>query len=114
MKLGEKQEVFALCLAEFILWIYSKGWKVRIGEVYRPPFTAEEYERRGRGIANSVHTKKLAVDLFLVTENGVTWDNFDYRPLAKKWKSMHPLARAGYDFVRQDSVHFSFEHGGVK
>jgi hypothetical protein len=113
-ELGAKQEEFAKCLAEFILWIYSQGWKVRIGEVYRPPFTAKEYARQGKGIANSVHTKKLAVDMFLVMNGSVTWKNDDYAPLAEQWKSMHPLARAGHDFKSKDSVHFSFEHGGVK
>ena len=115
MKLGKKQQIFAYTLAKFLLWIYASGWAVRIGEVYRPPYTAKEMARRGKGIVNSVHTKKLAVDLFLV-KNGkdVTWDTSDYIPLAKKWESYHPLARAGHNFRGRDSVHFSFEHGGIK
>ena len=114
MKLGKKQEEFAKCLAEFILWIYQQGWSVRMGEVYRPPFTAEEYARQGVGIANSVHTKKLAADLILSIGGRVTWAHDDYEKLAKKWESMHELATAGYYFERQDSAHFSFTYKGVK
>jgi len=88
---------------------------VREGEVYRPPYTAKEMSRRGKGIKNSNHTKKLAADLFLSLDGvNVTWNNKDYEPLAKKWESMHPLARAGHYFRGRDSVHFSFEHKGVK
>lgn len=114
MKLEQKQEEFAICLANFIVWIYSKGWQVRIGEVYRPPFTAAEYARQGKGIRNSAHTKKLAADLFLVIDGKVTWDNDDYEELAHKWETMHDLAYAGHYFRNRDSVHFSFEHNGVK
>ena len=122
MKLGVKQELFAKYLATFIVRIYGGRviWdqqplgKIRIGEVYRPPFTAKEYARLGKGIANSVHCKKLAADLFLVKHGSVTWDNKDYAPLADHWSGSHTLARAGHNFSGRDSVHFSFEHNGVK
>ena len=114
MTLGQKQQEFAKCLAGFIQWIYQQGWSVRMGEVYRPPFTAAEYARQGKGIKNSVHTKKLAADLFLVIEGQQTWDNEDYAVLAEKWITMHHFARAGHYFRGRDSVHFSFEHNGVK
>jgi len=115
MTLSQKQQEFAQCLAEFITWIYTQGWSVRIGEVYRPPFTAREYARTGRGIINSVHTKKCAVDLFLSLDGvSVTWRNEDYAPLAEKWESLHDLARAGHYFRNRDSVHFSFEHNGIR
>ena len=114
MTLGQKQQEFAICLAKFIVWIYKQGWQVRMKEVYRPPFTAREYARRGKGIVNSVHTKSCAADLVLVKNGKVTWKNDDYLPLAKKWESYHLLARAGHYFRGRDSVHFSFEHNGVK
>lgn len=120
MTLGQKQEEFARCLARFLAWIFAQGWSVRLGEVYRPPFTAAEYARKGKGIKNSVHTKKLAVDLYLVKDGKVTWNNADYEPLAKQWISMHKFARAGHYFknrkgqAKRDSVHFSFEHKGVQ
>ncbi len=81
--------------------------------MYRPPYTAEEYERRGVGIANSVHTKKLAVDLILSINGKVTFENADYTPLAEKWLTVHGSARAGHYFASVDSGHFSFEHEGV-
>ena len=111
--LGHKQEEFGRCLAEFITWIYGQGWAVRIGEVYRPPYTAAEYAKRGIGVANSVHTLKLAADLVLSIDGKVTFENSDYAPLAQKWLTLHDDARAGHYFASVDSVHFSFEHNGV-
>ena len=123
MILSQKQQEFAKCLAEFIVRIYGGRvvWDqkpmgfIRMGEVYRPPFTAKEYARLGKGIVNSVHTKKLAADLFLSKDGiKVTWRNEDYAPLAEKWESLHDLARAGHYFSNRDSVHFSFEHNGIR
>ncbi len=123
MKLAQKQQEFARCYAEFIVRIFGGRvvWDqkpigfIRMGETYRPPFTAKEYARLGKGIKNSNHCKKLAGDAFLSLDGtSVTWDNDDYIPLAELWTSMHPLARAGHYFRGRDSVHFSFEHNGVK
>jgi hypothetical protein len=123
MKLAQKQQEFTKCLVEFIVQIYGGRvvWdqkpigQIRMGETYRPPFTAKEYARLGKGIVNSAHCKKLAADLFLSLDGtSVTWKNDDYAPLAEMWESLHPLARAGHYFRGRDSVHFSFEHNGIR
>ena len=82
-------------------------------EWYRTPEQAAIYAKQGKGIKNSNHTRKLALDLFRVKDGKVTWDADEYVPLANKWRTLHPLARAGIDFKNRDAVHFSFEHEGV-
>lgn len=113
MTLGQKQELFSRLLAEFVCWVYSRGYAIRWGEVYRPPETAELYAKQGKGIRNSNHCKKLAADLFLVENGKVTWEFADYYVLGEKWKSMHELCRWGGDFKGRDAVHFSIYHAGV-
>jgi hypothetical protein len=113
MTLNEKQALFTRLQAEFQCWCFENGYPIIEAESFRPPFMAEEYARRGKGIKNSVHTKKLARDLFRVVDGRVTWDSEAYAPLGEKWKSMHPLNRWGGDFRNRDRVHYSMEHNGV-
>lgn len=114
MSLNEKQAEFTFTIARFIVWCHNSGYPVIGAELYRTKEQAEWYAARGRGIKNSLHCKKLALDMFLMKDGTITWDPEDYKPLGKKWKAMHPLARWGGDFPNRDAVHFSFEHNGVK
>jgi len=115
LSLNRKQVEFTRTLAYFLQWCFENDFEVIGAELYRTPAQAREYAKQGRGIVNSVHTKKLAIDLFVFDkETGkVTWDVERYAPLSAKWKQMHPCARWGGDFRNRDAVHFSFEHNGV-
>lgn len=114
MTLNEKQVLFTATVGKFLAWCSQRGHQVILAEAFRTPEQAALYAKQGKGIRNSNHTKKLAVDLFLMKDGKITWDNADYEPLGKKWKSMHELASWGGDFKGRDSVHFSFEHNGVR
>lgn len=114
MSLNRKQIRFTRKMAEFQVWAFEHGYQLIEAESYRPPFVAEEYARLGKGIKNSVHTKKLARDLFLFKNGTITWNTADYAALGAEWKRRDPDARWGGDMVkRRDAVHFSFEHNGV-
>lgn len=113
MGLNAKQVEFTQVMAEFQVWCFRNGHPIIEAEAFRPIWVAKEYARRGIGIATSVHTKKLARDLFAVVDGVITWDFDAYAPLGAEWKSRHTLARWGGDFRNRDAVHFSFEHNGV-
>ena len=113
MTLGQKQELFAALVPGLIAKAIHLGYGVRIGEVYRSPEQARRNAELGIGIANSNHTRKLAIDLFLSVDGQVTWDLDDYAKLGEHWKAQHELARWGGDFRTRDGVHFSLEHNGV-
>ena len=119
--LGDKQRLFAKMMGEFLVWCYANDYEVTFGEATRPPELAALYASQGRGIANSLHTKRLALDINLFLDSSLESDediyqpdSEAYRPLGEKWKSMHPLNRWGGDFSRPDGNHFSMEHEGVK
>jgi hypothetical protein len=101
-------------LGEFIVWIYNQGYEITLGEVWRPPEQARANAEAKIGISNSLHIKRLAVDINLFKNSALTWNIEDYRPLGAKWKSMGQDHRWGGDFKKRDSVHFSIEHEGVK
>ena len=113
MSLGSKQELFSSLVPGLINEAISLGYGVRIGEVYRAPEQARLMAERGLGIANSNHTRKLAIDLFLSIDGRVTWNLQDYQKLGDYWKAQHELCRWGGDFRTRDGVHFSLEHNGV-
>lgn len=121
MTLNEKQATFTSTLGKFLVWCAAQGHQVILAEVFRPPEQARLMAEQKKGIRNSLHTKKLAADLFLMknqpqhqSSSTISWDPDDYKALGDKWKSMHELARWGGDFKGRDAVHFSFEHNGVK
>lgn len=114
--LNEKQADFAYYVAMLLVRARDElGIRCVGAEWHRPDALAELYASQGKGIANSLHRLKLALDVFVLDDNGsITFDLAAYEPLGAQWKSMHPLARWGGDFKSKDSVHFSFEHEGVK
>lgn len=121
MTLGEKQRLFTRLVADLIVWAYDNDYELSFSEAYRTPEQAAINARRGKGIINSLHTKRLAVDLNLfvdITPGGdedvYATQSEAYRALGDKWKAMHPLARWGGDFYRADGNHFSLEHDGVR
>jgi hypothetical protein len=113
MRLGEKQELFARLVPRLLNYAHFLGYGVRIGEVYRSPEEARRLAKLGKGIVNSNHCKKLAIDLFLSIDGKVTWDMQPYENLGDCWKELHELCRWGGDFKNRDGVHFSLEHNGV-
>ncbi len=117
MTLREKQFLFSQLMAEFISWTYLQGYAIIIGEVLRTKQQALWNQKKGLGIANSLHIKALAADLeFFKDGEWLRGDNSDhdkyFKALGKKWASMHYLCRSGYSFG--DPYHFSITHGGVQ
>lgn len=113
MGLNAKQAEFTHCMGKLIVWCFKNGYPVFGAEWFRTNEQAEIYAKQGKGIKNSVHRKKLAVDLFRLVDGKLSWDKKHYEPVGKKWKTLHPDARWGGDFKRRDAVHFSFIHNGV-
>jgi hypothetical protein len=114
MTLGQKQRLFMLLLGEFLVWIHKQGYEVTGGQLQRTQAEADANARAGKGISNSNHLIKLAIDLNLFINGAYQHNSTAYKPLGDKWKSMHDLCRWGGDFQpRPDGNHFSFIHDGV-
>lgn len=95
-----------------------QGYKLTYGDTYRDKRVHGEWGEQKEGSyshKNSVHKLRLAVDFNLFVD-GAYIENGDhpaYQELGKFWKSLHTLARWGYDFPG-DANHFSFEYWGAK
>jgi hypothetical protein len=115
--LREKQSAFAKLAAELIKHAYSQGYEITFGEAYRPPETAKIYARQGRGIKNSLHCKRLALDINLFKKGKYLTDSKDYEFLGEYWEDLAtPGLKTcwGGRFRHRDGNHFSIAHGGYK
>jgi hypothetical protein len=92
--------------------------QISLGEAHRPEWVAATYAKRGLGIAESLHTKKLAVDLMLFVDGEFQDKPEPYKPLADLWLEIGPAfgitPAAGYYFKSRDAVHFSCAWGGFQ
>ena len=107
MELQREQQAFAQDVAKLISYIYAQGYSITLGEAYRTKEQAEIYAKTGKGILNSLHCDRLAIDLNLFDKN----DNIltlpkDYEPFGKYWQSLSPKNRWGGTFKRVDADHF--------
>lgn len=109
MTLNEKQHIFAMNLAKLLQHVEAIGLTCSVGEVYRTKEQAEIYVKEGKGILDSQHCKKLAVDLFLFSNGKYLEKKEDYAPIGQYWKSLHSDNRHGADFPRVDCVHFEMK-----
>jgi len=114
MSLGEKQRRFTELVGRLILWCYDNGYELTFGEAYRTPEQAALNAASGSGIANSLHTKRLAIDLNLFVNGEYRTETEAYKQVGEYWKTLDPEARWGGDFSRPDGNHFSLEHEGIK
>jgi hypothetical protein len=115
MTLREKQSIFAELVAGLIVHALRLGYEVTLGEAYRSPEEATRLSELGKGIKNSLHCKRLAIDLNLFKKGKYLTATKDYEPLGSLWESY-----STDDFTCvwggrfNDGNHFSIEHNGVK
>lgn len=112
MTLRQKQSLFAEHVALLISKALALGFEVTLAEAYRSPEEAARLARVGKGIRNSLHTQRLAIDLNLFKNGKYLSASEDHRPLGEWWEMQHELARWGGRFTRKDGGHYSFAHEG--
>jgi hypothetical protein len=109
----QEQAEFARDVAKLIAYIHSQGYSCTFGEAWRSHEQAEIYAREGKGIVQSLHCDRLALDLNLYSPDGVYLRaKKDYEPFGKYWQSLHKKNRWGGCFhdhtgkSKPDSDHF--------
>ena len=110
MTLRQKQSLFAKLVARLIDKAHELGFEVTFGETYRSPEEAARLAKLGKGIKNSLHTERLAIDLNLFRDGHYLSSTESYRALGEWWEKQHPLCRWGGRFG--DGNHYSLTHGG--
>jgi hypothetical protein len=108
--LSSKQITFAANAAKLIDHIFASGYACTIGEAWRSPEQAAIYAHEGKGIIDSLHCQRLAIDLNLFKDGVYLDQTKDYAWLEPFWKSLHPNNRWGGIFTRADGNHFEMQN----
>lgn len=112
MTLGQKQRLFTKLVGQLIAWAYANRYELTFGDAYRTPEQAAANAKAGKGISNSLHTQRLAVDLNLFVNGQYQTSTEAYRRMGEYWESLDPLCCWGGRFG--DGNHFSCTHEGRK
>ena len=107
--LREKQSRFVRMIADLIAYAYENGYEMTFAEAYRPPELAELYEKQGRGIKNSLHTQRLAIDLNLFKDGNYLTDGSGHNELHDFWDAIGGAKR-----IAKDLNHYSILHNGTR
>lgn len=109
----QEQDAFAKDIAKLLTHIHSQGYSCTFGEAWRSHEQAEIYFHQGKGIVNSLHCERLAVDLNLYSPKGeYLKERKDYEPFGIYWCSLNKKNRWGGCFhdhtgrPKPDSDHF--------
>lgn len=107
MNLSQEQGLFAQDVAKLLQYINSQNLYCTFGEAYRTQQQALIYAKQGIGIQDSLHCKRLAIDLNLFSQDGNYLTHFaDYEPLGMYWESLNPgINRWGGYFVSKYGGH---------
>ena len=105
-RLSEKQRVFTQMVCLLVAWAVAHGYELTYSQAYRPPALARLYKKLKKGIANSKHCMRLAVDFNLFIGGVYQAKTEAYLPLGKYWKSIG--GTWGGDFKRKDGNHFGY------
>lgn len=114
MNLGALQQEFTYMVARLVYWVYQNrpSYKLTYGEAFRTPEQCVLNAAKGSGISNSLHSRRLAVDLNLFIDGVYQEDSIAYEPLGRYWESIG--GSWGGRFTKPDGNHFSFSPDGGK
>lgn len=85
----ERQFQFAEMLPGLLIKARELSFRVTLGEAYRTPEQAALNAKTRKGIAMSLHTDRLAIDLHLFTLGGRYLTSTDaHRSLGEWWESV--------------------------
>ncbi len=108
--LGQKQRRFTRLVGLLIEYAYAHGFELSFGEAWRTPEQAALNAKTGKGISNSLHIDRLAVDFNLFRNGKWLSASEDHKPLGEYWESLAPDCVWGGRFG--DGNHYSIRHNG--
>lgn len=112
MTLRQKQSLFVRLVSALLIEANTRGYDLTFGEAWRSPEEAMRLAKLGKGIKNSLHRQRLAIDLNLFRDGKYLSSTAAHQPLGEFWEGLHPSCRWGGRFG--DGNHYSLEHGGRK
>ena len=103
MTLREKQSKFARMVADLIVYAYSNGYELTLGDAYRDSRCPYGYDK-------SLHRDRLAIDLHLFRDGDFLANTWEHLPLGEFWESIGGSWGGRFG----DGNHYSLSHEGRK
>lgn len=95
-KLSQCQYCFALDVIRLLIYMNNQDYKFTFGEAMRSREQAEIYAAKGIGLKNSLHCKRLAIDINLFDQQGNYLTTTEsHRIFGEYWESLHPANKWG-------------------
>jgi hypothetical protein len=110
MTLRQTQSKFAAMVPRLIDKAFELGYEITFAEAYRSPEEAARLAKAGKGIAKSLHTERLAIDLNLFRDGKYLSSSESHRPLGEFWESIGGSWGGRFG----DGNHYSLAYGGRK
>jgi len=107
MKLSERQQIFSKNVSRLIAYIFFSGYGCTLGEAWRTSEQANWYAEHGVGIKESLHCKRLAIDLNLFFGGEYLPTTESHAMFGEYWESLHPANRWGGRFM--DGNHYEMQ-----
>lgn len=96
LSLRERQSLFVRLVAQLIEFATEElGYELTFGEAYRTPEQAAIYAKDGRGIKDSLHCDRLAIDINLFINGKFCTATEDHRPLGEYWENLNSMCKWG-------------------
>ncbi len=96
MGLVIEQSEFALDIVKLIDYAFQQGFTVTLGEAYRTKEQQDIYIKQGKSkTANSMHLKRLALDLNFFKNGELVETNKELYEIGKYWESLDTKNRWG-------------------
>ena len=115
MTVREKQSYFAVQVGRLIARAVALEFEVTLGEAWRSPEEAARLAKLGKGIAGSLHTKRLAIDLNLFKNGKYLTSTASHLELGEWWEEQTtPEYRHCWGGRFGDGNHYSVAHGGKR
>jgi hypothetical protein len=107
MTLSFQQQQFSRDTVDLFNYIHEKGYSFTYGEAMRSDEHAAFFAIDGMGILDSLHRKRLAIDINIFSPEGkYLQDTQDYEQFGIYWESLSCCNRWGGRFNRKDGNHF--------
>lgn len=106
MTLRQKQSIFAFLVARLLIFMHQEGYEFTFGDAHRSPEEAARLARLGKGIRDSLHTKKLAIDINLFKNGKYLTSTEAHRIFGDWWEHQHKNCRWGGRY--SDGNHYEF------
>ena len=107
VKLLKAQQLFVRDIVKLLQKIHEDGYEVTFGEAMRSKIQAMIYSIQGIGVVDSLHGKRLAIDLNLFDkDNKYLTNTKDHEPFGLYWESLSPYNRWGGRFTKPDGNHY--------